>query len=103
MIVAPKGAITASVRPTAIGFAEPNMNLPGPGRVLVIGVHLSRSGTCAAADRSQHHQVVAEHSLRAVGVVVAHGVNDPGMVAGLHPFDPLLIGRSRLWSDDVYR
>ena len=54
-------------------------------------------------DGAEHHQVMAEGAFRGMSEVLAHRVDDPGVITGPHPLQPLLVGGPRLGSDDVNR
>ena len=94
------GQCTSS-RPS--GAVEPDVDLAGADRVLVVAVADAGGDAVATADRPDHHQVVAEHRLGLVAQELGHRVDDGGVVAGLQPGQALEVGRPGLRRADVHR
>src|SRR5687768_2182086 len=55
--IVPRAApLPMSADPATFGSIEPDMDLAGPGGVLVVGEELAASSAVTTADRPQHHQ-----------------------------------------------
>ena len=71
--------------PAAGRAFEPDVDLAGADRVLVVAVADAGGDALPPADRADHHQVVPEHRLGLVAEELGHRVDDPGVIAGLQP------------------
>src|SRR5688572_24912686 len=102
-ILACADPVPMSAHPSTRGAVEPDMDLTRASGVLVVGEELPWCRAVTPPDGAEHHQVMAEGAFRGMSEVLAHGVDDPGVMTGPHPLQPLLVGGPRLRGDDVNR
>src|SRR5690242_5089461 len=70
------GAGAARPGEAAAGTVEPEVDLAGADRVLVLAVLPARGGAVALAQGADHHEVVAEPGLGLVPVEIRHARQD---------------------------
>ena len=88
-------------RQPALGPVEPQVDLAGPERVLILAVLTTRRSEVRLPERPGQHEVVGEHRLGPEAHEVRHGVQDPPVIALREPRDAFQVRGIRLGGEDV--
>src|ERR1700709_1650981 len=77
-----------------LGSVEPEVYLPGADRVLVLAVLTRRRTAVTLAERTDHHQVVAESGFGLEPVELRNGVGNPPRAPPAEPLNPPPVARA---------
>src|SRR5580700_394080 len=92
----------STMRPASRWPVEPEVDLSGAHRVLIVAERTRRGGYCPLPQRGHPYQVMREPRLGVHLQEFWHRGDHLGVVPGLEPCDPLQVRRARLGGPDVH-